>query len=112
MSKRPKPKQDENGTYLHNGAAAKGGLNKSIHDAGWSMFQQFCTYKAANAGRKVLFVNPNYTSQVCSGCGTVVKKELSERLHSCEWGCSPDRDHNAALNILRLERSHQLVQAG
>ncbi len=107
MSKRPKPRQDENGKYLPNGAAAKGGLNKSIADAGWAMFQQFCTYKAANAGRTVLFVNPRYTSQICSGCGAVVKKELSERQHSCKCGCSLDRDHNAALNILRLGRSRQ-----
>lgn len=107
MSKRPKPKQDENGKYLPNGAAAKGGLNKSIVDAGWAMFQQFCLYKAANAGREVLFVTPNYTNQVCSGCGQVKKKDLSECWHSCECGCSLDRDHNAALNILRLGRSLQ-----
>jgi putative transposase len=107
MSKRPKPKQNENGKYLPNGAAAKGGLNKSIVDAGWAMFQQFCLYKAANAGREVLFVTPHYTSQVCSGCGQVKKKDLSERWHSCECGCSLDRDHNAALNILRLGRSLQ-----
>ena len=94
-------------TCLPNGAAAKGGLNKSIVDAGWGMFQQFCVYKAANAGRAVLFVNPRYTSQICSGCGTIVKKELSERWHSCECGCSLDRDHNAAINILRLGRSLQ-----
>ncbi len=107
MSKRPKPKQDENGVYLPNGASAKGGLNKSIVDAGWGMFQQFCLYKAANAGRTVLLVNPKYTSQVCSGCGSIVKKELSERWHSCECGCSLDRDHNAAVNILALGRSVQ-----
>jgi putative transposase len=107
MSKCPKPKQDENGKYLPNGAAAKGGLNKSINDAGWGMFQQFCLYKAEEAGRTVLFVNPTYTSQMCSGCGTVVKKELSERWHSCECGTELDRDHNAALNILRLGRSLQ-----
>lgn len=107
MSKRPNPKQDENGRYLPNGAAAKSGLNKSIADAGWSMFQQFCVYKAEEAGRTVLFVNPKYTSQMCSGCGTVVKKELSERWHSCECGTELDRDHNAALNILRLGRSLQ-----
>src|SRR6266567_5056410 len=35
MSKRPKPKQDASGAYLPNGAAAKGGLNKCIVDAGW-----------------------------------------------------------------------------
>ena len=75
MSKRPKPRQDENGKCLRNFAAAKGGLNKSINDAGWGMVQQFCLYKAEEAGRTVLFVNPRYTSQMCSGCGTVVKKE-------------------------------------
>jgi putative transposase len=107
MSKRPKPKQDEGGNYLSNGASAKGGLNKSIVDAGWAMFQQFCTYKAANAGREVLFVNPKYTSQICSGCGQVRKKELSQRWHSCECGCELDRDHNAAINILALGRSVQ-----
>ena len=111
MSKRPKPKQDEQGNYVPNGAAAKGGLNKSIVDAGWAMFQQFCTYKAANAGRKVLLVSPRYTSQVCSGCGTVKKKMLDERWHSCDCGTELDRDHNAALNILRLGRSRQEAQA-
>ena len=107
MSKRPKPKQGENGTYLPNGAAAKSGLNKSIADAGWSMFQQFCVYKAEEAGRTVLFVNPKYTSQICSGCGALVKKDLSERWHSCECGTELDRDHNAALNTLRLGRSQR-----
>jgi putative transposase len=107
MSKRPKAKQDETGNYLPNGASAKSGLNKSIVDAGWSQFVQFCTYKAAWAGRTVVQVDPKYTSQVCSGCGTVKKKELSERWHSCECGTELDRDHNAALNILRLGRSHQ-----
>lgn len=86
---------------------AKGGLNKSINDAGWGLFQQFCLYKAEEAGRTVLVVNPRYSSQVCSGCGAVVRKELSERWHSCECGCSLDRDHNAALNILALGRSVQ-----
>jgi putative transposase len=111
LSKRPKPKQAEDGTYLPNGAAAKGGVNKSINDAGWSQFVQFCTYKAESAGRNVVHVNPRYTSQVCSGCGTVKKKTLDERWHSCECGCSLDRDHNAAINILRLGRSHQEAQA-
>lgn len=111
MSKRPKPKQGKDGTYLPNGAAAKGGINKSIMDAGWGQFQQFCVYKAARAGREVLFVNPRYTSQLCSGCGQIRKKELGDRWHSCECGTELDRDHNAALNILRLGRSHQEAQA-
>jgi len=114
LSKRPKPKQDEEGTYLPNGASAKAGLNKSICDAGWGLFQQYCAYKAANAGRTMLLVDPRNTSQRCSSCGKLVKKELRERWHSCECGCSLDRDHNAAINILWLGlnifwlgRSHQ-----
>jgi IS605 OrfB family transposase len=103
MSKRPKPKRDEaTGHYLPNGANAKGGLNKSILDAGWGMFQQICKNKAACAGSRILFVSPKYTSQRCSRCGALVQKELEERWHSCSCGCSLDRDHNAALNILRL----------
>jgi putative transposase len=112
MSRRAKPKQDEEtGKYLPNGASAKSGVNKSIHDAGWGQFVQYCTYKAANAGRTVVQVNPRYTSQVCSGCGTVKKKELSERWHSCECGAELDRDHNAAINILRLGRSQRPAMA-
>ncbi|TMD66905.1 MAG: hypothetical protein E6I91_08300 [Chloroflexi bacterium] len=45
LLKRAKPKQDEDGTYLPNGAAAKAGLNQSISDAGWGQFMQYCTYK-------------------------------------------------------------------
>lgn len=102
LSKRPKPKQDEEGKYLANGASAKAGLNKSILDAGWSLFVQYCMYKAEEAGTSVLTVNPKYTSQICSGCGTTRRKTLDERWHSCACGCELDRDHNAAINILRL----------
>jgi putative transposase len=102
LSKAPKPKQDEHGKYLPNGAAAKGGLNKSILDAGWNSFTEMVKAKAVSAGRTVLFVNPSYTSQACSGCGTIRKKDLSERWHSCECGCELDRDTNAAINILVL----------
>ncbi len=79
MTKRPKPKQDENGKYLPNGAAAKGGLNKSILDAGWSAFVALCTSKAEEAGCTVVKVAPHDTSQVCACCGCVVKKDLSVR---------------------------------
>ncbi len=102
LVKRPKPKQDEGtGEYLPNGAAAKGGLNTSILDAGWGMFIQMTTSKAEEAGRSIVPVNPQYTSQDCpGGCGRRRKKTLDERWHSCECGCELDRDHAAAINIL------------
>src|SRR6266568_2426 len=102
LTKAPAPKQDENGKYLPNGAAAKAGLNKSILDAGWSTLTEMVSVKAAWAGRTVVFVNPFMTSQLCSGCGTVVKKDLSERWHSCTCGTELDRDTNSAKLILNL----------
>lgn len=108
LTKRPKPKQDqETGHYLPTGAAAKAGLNKSSLDAGWGQFQHIVAYKAACAGRTVVFVNPRYTSQVCSSCGVIRKRPLEERWHSCECGAELDRDTNAAINILRLGRSQR-----
>jgi putative transposase len=107
LTRKPKPKQNEKGTYLPNGASAKGGLNKSILDAGWGTFVQFCSVKAAWAGRTVLKVDPKFTSQVCSGCGQVRKKDLSDRWHSCDCGTELDRDVNAAKNILERGRRSQ-----
>jgi putative transposase len=108
LTRAPKPKQDEaTGKYLPNGRASKAGLNKSILDAGWGMFTDMVRVKAAWAGRTTVFVTPKYTSQVCSGCGVIRKKELSERWHTCECGCSLDRDTNAAINIFRLGSSRQ-----
>jgi len=107
LVKRPKVKQDEEtGQYLPNGAAAKGGLNTSILDAGWGMFVGMCSSKAAGAGRTLLKVSPHSTSQVCSRCGTVRKKTLEERWHSCDCGAELDRDVNAAKNILALGQQH------
>ncbi len=77
-------------------------LAKSISDAGWSQFLSILAAKAAYAGRRVVAVPPAYTSQMCSGCGVLVKKGLSVRWHLCpECGTSLHRDHNAAKNIER-----------
>ena len=75
VSRRPAPKSDENGGYLHNGAARKAGLNKSMHDAGWASFLSILVCKAACAGKRVEAVNPAYTSQDCSGCGAADPEE-------------------------------------
>ena len=102
MVKRPKPKQDENGNYLPNGASSKAGLNKSILDAGWGAFIELVKHKAAWAGVTVSEVNPHKTSQICSACHKEGEhKDLSIRTHVCiHCGVVLDRDHNAAINIL------------
>ena len=76
---------------------------KSIVDASWNQFRQFLTYKAAEAGRKWGLVNPAYTSQICSRCGHLESKGLTEREHKCsQCGYTAHRDFNAAQNILAL----------
>jgi len=76
-------------------------LAKSIADASWNTFINTLICKAEEAGRTVSKVDPRYTSQVCSGCGEIVKKDLSVRVHDCPY-CNLvlDRDVNAARNIL------------
>jgi len=101
MVRRPKAKQDENGKYLPNGAAAKGGLNKSLLDAGWGNFIELVKHKAECAGVTVYEVDPRKTSQICSACHKEGEhKDLGVRTHVCvHCGVVLDRDHNAALNI-------------
>lgn len=89
-------------------------LSKSITDAGWGLFLSKVAYKAENAGKHFIMVNPKNTSQICSSCGAVVKKSLSVRVHSCgDCGYQADRDVNAARNILgRGTRLESLSPAG
>ena len=76
-------------------------LAKSISDAGWGQFLAWVNYYAALHAIPAIKVAPQYTSQNCSGCGTLVKKSLSVRTHICpECGLVMDRDENAARNIL------------
>jgi putative transposase len=80
-------------------------LAKSVSDAGWSAFLTIHSHKAECAGRKVITVNPAYTSQISPGCQREVWKGLSVRwrqLPHADCGVSLHRDHNAALNILAL----------
>ena len=76
-------------------------LAKSIHDAGWGTFLSWVKAYGLMHAIPVIAVAPQFTSQECSACGTLVKKSLSVRTHICT-GCGVvlDRDHNAALNIL------------
>jgi putative transposase len=80
-------------------------LSKSINDAGWYQFRKWLEYFGVKFGRITVAVNPAYTSQKCSQCGTQVKKSLSMRTHVCKCGFILDRDWNAAINILKLALS-------
>jgi putative transposase len=61
------------------------------------------SYKAENAGRIVVKVDPRNTTQRCSRCGRIVKKSLAVRTHKCPYcGLEIERDYNSAIDILKL----------
>lgn len=75
---------------------------RALYDVALASFlivlQQMCEVYSC----KLTKVDPQYTSQICSNCGTIVKKILSDRIHTCpKCGLSIDRDVNAARNILQ-----------
>ena len=77
-------------------------LSKSILDASWGKLRQLISYKAENAGKLFITVNPNGTTQRCSQCGKLVKKTLAIRIHKCSCGFEAPRDYNSALEIKNL----------
>jgi putative transposase len=76
----------------------KAALNGSILRSGWGMFAIGLAHKARGRVEKV---NPAYTSQRCSRCGTVDREaresQAAFRCRSC--GYRANADHNAARNI-------------
>jgi len=87
-------------------------LASAIMDASWAQLRRLTAYKAERRGGRVILVNPSGTSQKCSGCGEMVPKELSERVHDCpRCGLVMDRDVNAARNILERGLEQARVEA-
>lgn len=87
-------------------------LAKSISDAAWGRFLEWVKYYGTLHQVPVIAVPPQFTSQACSGCGTIVKKSLSERTHQCMCcGLVLDRDENAARNILKLALTLYALQS-
>ena len=67
----------------------------------FAQLETFIRYKAALRGVPVLSVDPAYTSQTCSRCGTI-QKPNGKRYECASCGHREHRDSNAALNISRL----------
>ncbi len=88
--------------YLKESGKSRG-LRRGIHDVSWGRFYSYLSYKAESAGTNFIRVDPRNTTQMCSNCGSIVKKDLSVRVHECPYcGFVADRDYNAAVNIHRV----------
>ena len=88
---------------IQGGSAVKNRkLAKSISDASWYQFTQWLNCFSKIYRIICVAVPPHFTTQDCSVCSTRVQKSLSTRTHQCP-NCKTvlDRDHNAAINILK-----------
>jgi putative transposase len=78
--------------------AQKAGLNRSILDAGWGRFTSILVAKAESAGRRVIRVDPGYTSLDCHACGARCTRPKQEIVVCPNCG-EQDADRNGACNI-------------
>ena len=78
---------------------SKGKAKRYVQKSQWSYYQleTYILYKAALLGVPVFFVNPAYTSQVCSRCGNINKP--NGKNYKCSCSHFDHRDSNAAFNI-------------
>lgn len=112
MTKRAKPKRDENGRWIRNGAAAKSGLNKSILASTWGQTKAYLSYKSRRLGKLTIEVPAFYTSQECAACGhTHSDNRRSQAEFVCQrCGHTDHADYNAAKVIAR--RGVRLLLSG
>lgn len=68
----------------------------------WSYRQVLMKLEALSEieGFNLTKVDPAYTSQTCSNCGTIIKSNRNGEFYNCSCGLIIDADTNAAINIL------------
>ena len=73
----------------------------TLHSWAFAQLGRFTAYKATLAGVPLVFVDPAYTSQMCSACGHISKKNRPGQATFCCTSCgfAEHADVNAARNI-------------
>ena len=95
--------------------AQKAGLNRAILDSAPGEFLSKLTYKAAEAGCQLDWIESRKwkPSQTCPGCGRQEKKPLKLRVHLCpECGLQATRDHASALVMLNVALTGKPWESG
>jgi IS605 OrfB family transposase len=81
-------------------------FNKVLGSWSFQELQGFVEYKAEALGKEVIYVNPQYTSQYCSKCGHIDKKNRNGHIFKCKsCGFELNADLNASRNIATISRS-------
>ena len=80
--------------------AAKAGLNRRMLDAGFGQLHRLIAEKVEETARRLVLVDPRFSSQECSRCGHVAAKSRRRRRFECvRCGFTCHADVNAALVI-------------
>jgi len=84
------------------GMAANRHLARAVMDGGFSRFAVSLTIRRGSTVRIVIASRWYPSSKTCSCCGVIKETPaLSQRTFACD---AAGRDHNAALNLARLDR--------
>jgi IS605 OrfB family transposase len=74
--------------------------NKIVSNWGFKQFETLLKYKAEQKGIEIKFVDPMYTSQICSGCQNQNKESRNKGMYRCDQcKLKIHSDINAAINI-------------
>ena len=80
--------------------------NKKLGKWSFAELRSIIEYKAAAIGKKVMIIDPRYTSRTCSRCGFQKKENRNGRTFKCKrCGFQIDADLNASRNIATFSRS-------
>ena len=79
----------------------QGNCSKQILDASWGTWLRMLVFKAEEAGRRIVAVDPKFTSQTCPCCGY---KDAKNRLTQADFKCldcgfEANADFVASVNI-------------
>lgn len=79
-------------------------LAKGISEVSWYQFRTMISYKCEWHNKKLVLVNPSYTSQRCNSCGHIEKdNRVSQSKFVCKsCGHTDNADVNASKNIKEL----------
>ncbi len=95
-------------------SSSKGKIRKKFMNKlqRWSYVKTISKLERLSEENGILFqrVDPAYTSQFCSRCGTIDKKNRNGESYQCSCGLDMDADWNAAINILHRGDYNPSVQ--
>jgi putative transposase len=97
-------------THIRSRIQAGKRMRGRLHRWAWRQLQRFVEYKAKAAGIAVEYVNPAYTSQTCSDCGSIGKRS-KHRFVCAHCGLRAHSDLNASRNLARIGSGAPLSRA-